>query len=205
MVYRLYTGYPTANGPIVGRITCGTLFVYWSDQSRADASRQPPLAEASIKKAGKNGSKHPDLDLAPIVQGDMVGRMAQQLSRPARTPCGLAIGQLWESPFHLCLGDGSLKPIHRGRSSSRPWRIWLDGGRWWRTKILMKGRPRCMGGEGLWKETVMCIQLLPEDLVIIAEVPEQDWRLLLPVLPALAADDRGETARQDLDTVNNMA
>ena len=51
----------------------------------------------------------------------------------------------------------------------------------------------------------MRIQLLPEDLVITAEMPEQDWRLLLPVLPALAANDRGETACQDLDTVNIMA
>ena len=62
-----------------------------------------------------------------------------------------------------------------------------------------------MGGEGFWKDTVLRIQLLPEDLVITAEMPEQDWCLLLPVLPALAADDRRETARQDLDTVNIMA
>ena len=62
-----------------------------------------------------------------------------------------------------------------------------------------------MGGEGFWKDTVLRIQLLPEDLVITAEVPEQDWWLLLPVLPALAADDRRETARQDLDTAHIMA
>ena len=51
----------------------------------------------------------------------------------------------------------------------------------------------------------MRIQLLPEDLEITAEMPEQDWCSLLPVLPALVADDRRETARQDLDTVNIMA
>ena len=62
-----------------------------------------------------------------------------------------------------------------------------------------------MGGEEFWKATVLRIQLLPEDLVIPAEMPEQDWCLLLPVLPALAADDRRETARQGLDTVNIMA
>ena len=54
------------------------------------------------------------------------------------------------------------------------------------------------------KDSVVRIQLLPEDLVITAEMPEQDWWLLLPVLPALAADDRRETARQDLDAVNIM-
>ena len=55
-----------------------------------------------------------------------------------------------------------------------------------------------MGGEGFWKDTVLRIQLLPEDLVIPAEMPEQDWCLLLPVLPALAADDRRDTVRHDL-------
>ena len=110
-------------------------------------------------------------------------------------PRGLAIGQLQESLLHLCLGDGGLKPIHKGRSSGRLWRIWLDGSLWWRTKILMKGCPHCMGGEGFWKDTVLRIKLLPEDLVITAEMPKQDWCLLLPVLPALAADDRRETAR----------
>ena len=59
-----------------------------------------------------------------------------------------------------------------------------------------------MGGEGFWKDTVLRIQLLPEDLVITAKVPEQDWCLLLP---ALTADDTRETARQDLDTVHIMA
>ena len=62
-----------------------------------------------------------------------------------------------------------------------------------------------MGAEGFWKDTVLRIQLLSEDLVFTAEMPEQDWCLLMPVLPALAADDRRETARQDLDTVNIMA
>lgn len=61
-----------------------------------------------------------------------------------------------------------------------------------------------MGGEGFWKDTVLRIQLLPEDLVITAEVPEQDWCLLLPVLPALAADDRRETAHRPY-TVDIMA
>ena len=59
-----------------------------------------------------------------------------------------------------------------------------------------------MGGEGFWKDTVLRIQLLPEDLVITTEMPEEDWYLLLPVLPA---DDRREMARQNLDTVNIMA
>lgn len=42
-----------------------------------------------------------------------------------------------------------------------------------------------MGEEGLWKDNVMRNQLLPEDVVITAEMPEQDWHLLLPILPAL--------------------
>ena len=50
----------------------------------------------------------------------------------------------------------------------------------------------------------MRIQLLPEEFVVTAEMPKQDWCLLLPVLPALAADDRRETARQDSDAVNIM-
>ena len=74
--------------------------------------------------------------------------------------------------------------IHRGRSSGGLWSIWLDGSCWWRPKLLMKGCPRCMGGEGFWKITVLRIQLLPEYLLITAEMPEQHWCLLLPVLPA---------------------
>ena len=69
----------------------------------------------------------------------------------------------------------------------------------------MRGCSRCMGGEGLRKGTVMRNQLLPDDFGISAEMPEQDRCLLLPVLPALAGDDSRETARQDPDTVNNMA
>ena len=59
-----------------------------------------------------------------------------------------------------------------------------------------------MGREGFWKDTVLRIQLSPEDLVITAEMPEQDWCLLLPIQPALAADDRRETARQDQGAVH---
>ena len=77
-------------------------------------------------------------------------------------------------------------------------------------KIHMKGRPHCMGGKGLWKGAVMriqLIQLLPEDLVVATEMSKQNCCRLLPVLPALAADDSEETTSQDSDhdTVNIKA
>ena len=51
----------------------------------------------------------------------------------------------------------------------------------------------------------MCIQFLPEDLMIAAQMPEQDGSLALSMLPALAADDKRGTASKYLDAVGIMS
>ena len=61
-----------------------------------------------------------------------------------------------------------------------------------------------MSEKGLWKGTVMRFQVLPESFVVAAVSPQQEWCLLLPVRPALAADGRRETLRQDFNAVHIM-
>lgn len=73
------------------RITCGPCFEYRFDQSRADAYAEGQLTpkDARVQEAGKDGSKHPDLEPAAIVQGNVYSCMTQQLGRPPCPPRSL--------------------------------------------------------------------------------------------------------------------
>ena len=61
-----------------------------------------------------------------------------------------------------------------------------------------------MVGQGGRQSTPYWIELLPEALVVIAQVAQESWSLLLPMLAAFPANGGGETPRQYSDTLRIM-
>ena len=61
-----------------------------------------------------------------------------------------------------------------------------------------------MVGQGGRQSTPNWIELLPEALVVTAQVAQESWSLLLPMLAAFPANGGGETPRQYSDTLRIM-
>ena len=61
-----------------------------------------------------------------------------------------------------------------------------------------------MVGQGSRQSTPNWIELLPEALVVTAQVAQESWSLLLPILVAFPANGGGETPCQYSDTLRIM-